>query len=425
MTFNPFGLSQKEAEEAARGCLVKFSYGRRFVIRLAEFLLYPGVRFVDFVRGSSGNVPAAVRKILVLEPGNLGDMVGILPFLRALRKQFPGAEISLLANPGTFPLLENLFLVDELIPVRFPWSQHFSQWARYNPLSRCWLELGRCAKRLRGKGYDLALSGRGDLRDNFFLWLTGINRRVGYGLLGGGFLLTELVEPDLTRIHRADCWLRLLEHLGHRVDDREPVLKLLPGEQTFADEYLTGKGIVDGELVVGIHPGARIKTRQWGTANFAAVGEQLTTRFGAKILWFQEPTEAPADFAHNFIRVTLPLREFMAVLARCEFLICNDSGPMHIASGLGVPVIGVFGPTEPSWFGPLSDRCEIVMHPAFWCRPCADRCIFDQPYCLRTISIDQVMGATEKLIARSAFVGSWIARGDRLERRKDLHTTDR
>jgi ADP-heptose:LPS heptosyltransferase len=66
---------------------------------------------------------------------------------------------------------------------------------------------------------------------------------------------------------------------------------------------------------------------------------------------------------------------------------------MHIAAALGVPTVGVFGPTEPAWFGPVSEQSKIVMHPSFWCRPCADRCIFDQPYCLRTISVEQVLEA--------------------------------
>ncbi len=176
--------------------------------------------------------------------------------------------------------------------------------------------------------------------------------------------------------------------------DRHPHLKLSPAEKKFAKEYLAERGIGDGELVIGIHPGARIRTRQWGTEKFRAVGEKLAANLPAKILWFQDPNEnKPSDDRAPFARVVLPLRQFMAVLARCNLLLCNDSGPMHIATGLGVPVVGVFGPTEPAWFGPLGEQNKIVINPSFWCRPCADRCIFDQPYCLRTISIEQVFQA--------------------------------
>lgn len=400
MTIDPTRLSQKEAETAARGCLVKFSSGRRFVIRLAELLLIPIVRCVDYFRSRRSETSNEIRKILVLEAGNLGDIVGILPFLSNLRISYPEARIAFLGNPSVFPLLQNLPYVDELIPVRFPWAIHFSQWSRYNPFSSDWWQLARALRDVRQREFDLVLSGRGDLRDNFILWLTGIRRRIGYGFLGGGFLLTEKAMPDLTHPHRSDCWLHLLEHLGKEIIDRHPRLQLSCEEEIFAKEYLAKRGIGEGDLVIGIHPGARIRVRQWGSTNFRAVGEKLGSQYSAKILWFEDPNErTPDDAAPVFVPVALPLRQFMAVLARCNLLICNDSGPLHIATGLGVPIVGVFGPTEPAWFGPLSEQNKIVMHPSFWCRPCADRCIFDQPYCLRTISIEQVFQAALDLSA--------------------------
>src|SRR5579859_115173 len=217
MAIESVRLSKKEAEAAARGCLVKFSGGRRVAIRLAELLLFPIVRCVDFFRARRPESSKEIRKILVLEAGNLGDIVGILPFLNNLRSSYPEAHIAFLGNPSMFPMLENLKFVDELIPVRFPWAIHLSQWSRYNPFSTHWSKLVRDLREVRRREFDLALSGRGDLRDNFILWLTGIRRRIGYGFLGGGFLMTETAMPDLTHLHRADCWLRLLEHLGKEV----------------------------------------------------------------------------------------------------------------------------------------------------------------------------------------------------------------
>lgn len=387
-------LSDRQSADAARGCIVKFSGGRRFVIRSAEFLLFPLVRFVDFFRKRQKKPTEQINNILVLEGGNLGDIVYVLPFLQGLRRKYPDARIAFAANPSMFPLLENLDLVDELIPLRVPWAVHFSQWKRYNPFSGMWYRLFRTLMYVRGKRFDVALSGRGDFRDNFVLWLTGIERRVGYGFLGGGFLMTELVKPDLNRVHRADCWLQLLEHLERPVWDRQPVLKLSEEERNFADGYLSARGIGTHELILGIHPGARIATRQWGEDNFRAVGERLAKQFSAKILWFQDPSQGTlANVPADFVLISAHLRQFMALLNRCAVLICNDSGPMHIASALKIPTVAVFGPTVPAWFGPLGEGHRIVIHPSFWCRPCADRCIFDQPYCLKTIPVEQVLAA--------------------------------
>jgi len=68
---------------------------------------------------------------------------------------------------------------------------------------------------------------------------------------------------------------------------------------------------------------------------------------------------------------------------------------------LNVPVVAVFGPTQPEWFGPRGPEDRVVIRPEFWCRPCFDYCIFDQPYCLRTISVEEVWGAIEGILHRT------------------------
>lgn len=247
--------------------------------------------------------------------------------------------------------------------------------------------------------FDIVFSAKGDLRDNFVLWLAGIRRRVGYGLLGGGFLLTDVVTPNISRPRVSERWLQLLHHLGKSAVDRHPHLKLKSEEKEFGWAYLSERGVNEDDVVIGIHPGARITTRQWGAHNFGAVGESLINEFRVKVLWFHDPREDPPErIPEDFIPVSLPLRQFMAVLANCKLLICNDSGPMHIAGGLNVPVVAVFGPTEPSWWAPLGSRNRIVVRKTFWCRPCADRCIFDQPYCLRTISVEEVLRAADDIV---------------------------
>jgi heptosyltransferase II len=98
--------------------------------------------------------------------------------------------------------------------------------------------------------------------------------------------------------------------------------------------------------------------------------------------------------------VSLDLQRFLAVLSQCGLLVCNDSGPMHLASLVGVPVVAVFGPQKPEWYGPRGPQDQVVIRPEFSCRPCWDYCVFDQPYCLREISVDEVHDAAKKQINR-------------------------
>jgi len=334
--------------------------------------------------------------ILVIEYWNLGDLAILVPFLRNLRQRFARAKISLLVNANLTYVLDGQGLVDAFIPTRPPWARHFNRWRKYNPFSLDWISLARTILQLRKHQFDWAFSGRMDVRDNFILWLSGARRRIGYGLGGGTSFLTDAVIPDLSRQHRADIWLRLLESLGVLPDRSFGAFRLTDAEVASARSFLSERGVEPGSLLVGIHPDARLATRRWGNENFAKIARRIVQNTDIHVLWFSEPgrpVQAPSlDRCHT---ISLSFRPFLALLSYCKLLVCNDSGPMHLANLLGVPVVAVFGPTNPVWFGPRGARDRVVIRPEFWCRPCFDYCIFDQPYCLRTISVDEVYDAVE------------------------------
>jgi len=390
--------SSNSANTGALGALVKISPLKRRIIRLIEAVAGPVVAVLDRLQRSKE--PAAeVSNILVMEYWNLGDVVMQSPFLINLRNQYPDAHIVLLTSPKVLPLIDNQNLVDETIELRVPWAQHYSRWRKYNPFSPLWLSLHRILQLLRERRFDLAFSVRADLRDNFILWFINARRRVGYAFGGGGFFLTDVVEPDLRNPHFSNRWLRLLQHLGKPIRERQPHLIVSEEELQVAKTLLEARGLSNGDFLVGVHPGARSVNRQWGEENFAEVAQRLVEQFPVKILWFQEPGQpAPAPIGNSVVPLSLPLREFMAALSQCSMFLCNDSGPMHIATALNVPVVSVFGPTEPAWFGPLGPHDQIVIRPGFWCRPCFDYCLFDQPYCLRTISVQDVYQTAHKML---------------------------
>lgn len=389
-------------ERAAQGCFAVIRPGRRRVIKVMESLLRPAVRLWQRIKPTTAKKGSGVQHILVIEYSFLGDIVLALPFLRNLRLHFPDAHITLLVHPSVPKLLEGQGLADELITIRMPWVEHYSRLLKWNPFSKLYWGLARTMSQLRKGGFDLAFSVRGDIRDNFLLWCTRADRRVGYAFGGGAFLLTDVVPPDLDQPHISDRWLRFLEHIGKAPFERQPQLKLSPEERNVADRFLAENGIHSGDLIVGFHSKARLVTRQWSERKFDEVASQLVEKYGAKILWFQEPqpegaVETPGK---GIIPVRLPLRHFLAVLSRCNALVCNEGGPMHMAIALNVPTVAIFGSTEPSWYAPRAERDRVVIRPDFWCRPCGNRCLFDQPYCISTIPAEQVFHAAEQVIAR-------------------------
>jgi ADP-heptose:LPS heptosyltransferase len=343
---------------------------------------------------------AQPARILVIEYWNLGDVAIVVPFLRNLRRSFPKAQISLLVNARFKTFLEGQGIVDEFIPVRVPWAEHFSHWKKYNPFSLRWLSLIRSLLYLRERQFDWAFSGRMDIRDNLILWFSGASRRIGYGLGGGGCLLTDRVPPDLSRPHRADIWLHLLRAIGESPDRELGGYRLTGTERASARTFLGKLGIPSDAFLVGVHPGARIVTRRWGDDRFSEVVRRILSESDAfHVLWFSEPGASwpvlPSERCHP---MSHDLRSFLGVLSHCQLLLCNDSGPMHLANLLDVPVVAIFGPQRPEWFGPRGRQDQVVFRPEIWCRPCIDHCIFDQPYCLRVISTDEVYGAVRRVL---------------------------
>jgi ADP-heptose:LPS heptosyltransferase len=412
-------LTETNPEFAAAAILKKFWGRRRLAVRILEGFLKP---LVWFSKTEAYTSLDDVERILVFEPGSLGDMVMLMPFLRSLRTQFSRAKLTILCRAGATKgqnyasidptSIETLLLdqgfVDELIPVPVPWLVDVSVWKKYSPFSLNWPKFLWQLRQLSNRNFDLAFSGgRGDIRYSLALWFTGAKRRVGYGYAGGGFLLTDVVVPDLTRPHQTELALQLLEYLGIPIIRDGQLVNLSPKDEVFSLKFLTEHGIGMDDLVVGVHPGSRVPTRQWGEERFREVVKQLTEQHGAKVVWFAEPNSLPDQTSsRNFVSISLPLREFLAVLSRCRFLVCNESGPMHLAAAVGVPVVSIFGSGFPEWYRPLGEAHRIVIRRDMWCRPCADRCIFKEPYCLRLIPVEEVMQAVEDALRSVA--GNYI-----------------
>jgi len=397
---DPGLANASQVETAGRATFLRMTPRKWQLVRAFESIirlllpLAPPLRILE----KSEALPSS---ILVVEYWNLGDLAIVVPFLKNLRRSYPQARISLLVNAGLASFLEGQALVDEFIPVRVPWAQHFSRWKKYNPFSSHWISFARTLLAIRKRQFDWAISGRMDLRDNFLLWLSGAARRIGYGLGGGGFLLTDRVAPDLSRPHRGDIWLRLLDALGKPTNRDLSSFRLTADELASAQFFLKERGIPSGAFLIGVHPGARIAVRRWGDERFAEVARHILGESDAHILWFSDPgNPSAAPSLERCHPVSLEFRSFLAVLSRCRLLVCNDSGPMHLANLLAVPVVAVLGSTNPVWFGPRGAQDRIVIRPEFWCRPCFDYCIFDEPHCLRTITPGHVIASVREAIPK-------------------------
>src|SRR5260370_21882724 len=155
-------------EAAARATFLRMTPLKWQLVRVSESIVRSFVPLLPppLILEKSGALPST---ILVVEYWNLGDLAILVPFLKNLRRSYPEARISLLVNAGLAAFLEGQGLVDEFIPVRVPWAQHFSRWKKYNPFSGHWISFVRTLLGVRKKQFDWAISGRRVGRDNFRL----------------------------------------------------------------------------------------------------------------------------------------------------------------------------------------------------------------------------------------------------------------
>jgi len=362
------------------------------IVRLI-FLLYSFFRFLRVERFPTP------KKILVLELWGIGDIILVTPALMELRRAYPEVKILLLAKRHAADILQHNSLVDEFITYDFPWTKFKGKYKFWQWDFKGLLKL---INKLRKESFDLALDARMDFRNNLLMFLSAAKRRVGYNSTGGGYFLTDIVPADCSRPHRINEWINLLKYLGIKVYDSKPKVWISENESKWADDFLASHNITENDLVIGIHPGGRIKTGCWPLGRFGKAAVYAEEKYNAKVIVFIEPNGYGNDITTNghLIRAKLSLRELISVVSRLSLFICNDSGPMHIATAVNVPLIAIFGSGDLEAFGPYGKGHKIIAKKGVPCRPCYDYCKYTEPFCITEISVEEVLEAMDEEITR-------------------------
>lgn len=352
--------------------------------------------YTGLARGKSSEAP---RSVLLIVVAGIGDFVMATQAIRAVRNGHPNARIDLLTSSEAaaiacrHPGVDRVFAfpIRELRRSRFP--------------IRSIIDVLR---RLRRTRYDIVVnlypvcSWVGSLRMLLLLMFLRAQAKASQaaGWLRYG-LDTPLPKNMFAGKHIVDAMTSVACMIGGRADDLGLELPVdSSAMRTWAD--LVGPvGSGGGNKLIGINPGGDRSNRRWPGAKFAAAARVLMDLTGARILIFGGPGEeaiaAAIQEALNGTAVNLAgrlsLRQLPYFISRCDLLITNDSGPMHIAAALDVPVVAVFGPEDAGAFQPYAvpDRCRVIQKPVD-CRPCKQvNC--SRPICLDTISPSDVVAA--------------------------------
>jgi heptosyltransferase-2 len=321
-----------------------------------------------------------------------------IPALEAVRRSHAQAEISILARSAIAALFSGQPFADRII--------EFKQKEKHEG----WLGRERLIRQLRGERFDCALLLQNAFEAAWLAWRAGIPERIGYARDARALLLTKAVKvPQAGEIlpHESYYYLEMLRRAGwvQAQQDIAPIrLQIAASARESAEVALRRAGAKEGSWRCAIAPGASYGAAKcWPPERFAAVADRLISECGADVIFFGTPNEkeivtrissAMKCRAISLVGET-SMRDLAALFSVCSIFIGNDSGAMHVAAAAGIPVIGIFGSTDPEGTAPVTQQFTLIRE-AVSCSPCFLRqCPVDHR-CMTRISVDSVFSASQR-----------------------------
>jgi len=339
------------------------------------------------------------HNILVRVPNWIGDAVMCLPALMDLRECFPQADITILARPTIAELLREQCGIKGVMVY-----EHRT--AHQGPFG-----LLRLSHVIRKRAFDMAVLFQNAFEAGLLALISSIPARIGYATDGRGWLLSHAVPlPPQQTLHHTRYYQQLVQTITQvPSQNRNPKLVLTTNDQFAFQKRFVEVGSSSNTLWVGINPGSVYgSAKRWLSERFAEVGDRLVEQIQKEhpefssvrcVLIGGKGEEALGmEIANQMCTQPIVLsgkttiQELMAVLTHCAVLVTNDTGPMHVAQALGVPVLAIFGSTDPETTRPVGEE-SCVIREQVRCSPCLLRSCPIDHRCMTNISTDQVVGA--------------------------------
>ena len=332
--------------------------------------------------------PSPPRRILIIKPSAIGDVVHALPVLNLLRRKWPEAHVAWLVTPACAGLLDGHPQLDEVI--RFERRRFGAGWR--SPSAA--MGLFRFARDLRARRFDLVIDLQGLFRSGWLAWQTKAPVRVGFANARemAPVFYTHRVPIETVEQHAIDRYLAVTNAIGC---GREPVEFRFA--TTDADRQAVAELLKDDTPYAVLLPGTNWETKRWPVEHFAALVAPLRERFGLRtVVAGAAGDRALAAQIPGALDLTgaTSLRETVVLLERASVVVANDSGPMHIAAALGRPLVTPYGPTSPIRTGPYR-RLDTVIRLDIPCSPCFSRRCSHQS-CLRWLEPAPVIREIER-----------------------------
>lgn len=334
---------------------------------------------------------------MVRAPNWIGDAVMCTPALQSLRDAFPSATITLWARKSIVDLLRGHPAFDNAIV--------YDHLGIHRSLTGKW----RLVQTLRAGGFDIAILFQNAFEAALLSCLARIPVRHGYATDGRSALLTDSVEvpPHKPPVHQVRYYQRLLEPLVGTIKESLPSLHVCKSEEQPVFDRMRLFGMDEDDWLIGLNPGSVYgSAKRWPADRFAATADRLQEILAPRHPYGQNvrcvivgghgeeqlgcAIAKRMKHAPVVLSGKTSLRELMVVIKRCRLFLTNDTGPMHIASAFGVPLVAIFGPTDHLATSPFGANHAMVRKPVT-CSPCLLRACPIDHRCMTNISVEQVV----------------------------------
>lgn len=335
-----------------------------------------------------------IERILLIRFGSLGDVVLTLPVVDVVRKSFPKAYIAMLVGEKSVDIVSADNRLDEVIVFQ-----------REKKGFRGLYETFRIEAIIRKKHFDVSIDMQRKFRSSLIAYNAGIKYRIGYHQPFG--YLCNYKVPDKENKHAIDRNLDLLLPLGIKSSERVPRMILSKEDRDYADSYFRLNNLSDS-IVFGIFPGAGWRPRCWMPERFAEVCDRVSAKYNTKTLIFEGPGESDIvnNIAQNMktkpviMNDKLTLRQLAGLIEKCDLMLSNDTGPMHISVAVDTPTIALFGPGNYRKFQPIGEKHSMIRKdvPCSPCKQFTNRC--KDNICMKLITVDDVWKIVEKHMSK-------------------------
>jgi heptosyltransferase I len=342
-----------------------------------------------------------MTKVLVLRLSAIGDVVHTLPAVHLLKKHLPGCSITWVVEESAADLIAGYAGIDAVIVSRrTAWARAL----RKGDTGEALTEAIAFLRELRRDKYDLVLDFQGLFKSGVLAGLARGKRKIGFASAreGAAFFYTHYAPAPDFNDHAIVRHMGLLRYLG--INDAAVAFSPLWGasDEESIHRLLGGHQAQDSSPLIMVHPSAAWPTKCWDAGKMAMVCDSLRRMYGASIVFAGAAAEQKqvssiiagmAEPARSLAGCTT-LRELACLIARSSLMVAMDSGPMHLASAVGTPVVALFGPTAPWRTGPFGSRHSVIRK-ELACSPCykKKKCPQGHHRCMADITVEEVLQA--------------------------------